>query len=120
MSVSESSYAAIESDAVTPNGPVLAALTSAGVGCFFVGLTTVLAAASKPLNAAFSMYKPSGALSGESTLAVIVWLLVWVVLGRRWHMRSLVPGRVLAVASVLLFLGLLMTFPPVVRVLAAL
>lgn len=120
MTTPQNISAAPSADVVMPNGPVLAALMSAGVGCFFVGFTTVLAAASKPLSAFFSMYKPSGALSGESTIAVVIWLIVWAVLARRWSGRTLALGKVLGVSCALLFLGLLMTFPPLVRVLSAL
>jgi Mn2+/Fe2+ NRAMP family transporter len=101
-------------------GPIAAALLAAGLGCFSVGLTTVLAAASQPLNKAFSLYTPSGALSGEAALSVAIWLAAWLLLGRRWRHSAEPFNRVLAAAYVLLFLGLAMTFPPIVHILAGL
>ncbi|MES2391362.1 MAG: hypothetical protein V4555_06965 [Acidobacteriota bacterium] len=104
----------------TGAGPIAAALLSAGLGCFFVGFTNVLAAASKPLTKAFSLYTPSGALSGEAALAVLIWLAAWVLLAKRWRSSSQPFTKVIYAAYALLFLGLLMTFPPVVHILAAL
>jgi fluoride ion exporter CrcB/FEX len=102
------------------NGPVAAALFSAGLGCFLIGLLNVLAAASKPLSKAFSIYAPSGALSGETTLAVVVWLAAWYLLAKRWRTSTQPFTNTLRAADLLLFAGLLMTFPPIVHTLAAL
>ena len=101
------------------NGPVAAAILSASVGCFLIALLNVIAAASKPMTKFFSFYVPSGALSGESTLAVVVWLVLWALLAKRWSARQLELGKVLLVSYALLFVGLLLTFPPVARTLAS-
>jgi hypothetical protein len=100
------------------SGPVLAALVAAGAGCFVLGLTDLLADASPKLNKLFNLYNPTGALSGETTLAVVVWLLLWFVLGRSWSSRAPKPGPVLGLAFAMLLLGLALTFPPIVDVLS--
>jgi len=60
---------------VLPNGPAAAALLSAGLACLTLGLLTTLAAAFPSLALALQWYQPTGELSGESTLAVGVWLV---------------------------------------------
>ena len=107
-------------DATRPiarSGAVLAALVSAGAGCFVLGLTDVLADASPRLNKLFNLYNPTGALSGETTLAVAVWLLLWFVLGRSWAARAPKLGPALGAAFAMLLLGLALTFPPIVDLL---
>jgi hypothetical protein len=93
-------------------GSVCAALVSAGLGCFLLGLTELLAAASPRLTTLFSFYKPSGALSGETTVAVVAWLAAWILLHRRWTARPPKVSAALVAAFVLLGLGLALTFPP--------
>jgi hypothetical protein len=95
-------------------GGVAAAMVAAGAGSFAMGLFYILGAV-KPLGPYFNLYKPSGALSGVSTAAIVVWLLVWVVLDRRWKTRHVRMGTASAVALGLLMLGLLLTYPPIER-----
>lgn len=100
--------------ASTAQGSVAAALVSAGVGCFLLGLTDVLADAIPAMNKLFNIYNPTGALSGETTLAVLLWLGTWFVLERKWSARPPKLGAALGLALVLLALGLVLTFPPIV------
>lgn len=99
------------------NGPTAAALVSAGLGCFLIGLLDLLADLIKPLNKAFSLYTPAGALSGETTLAVLIWLATWYILHRRWRSSTTRFQNALIAAYILLFAGILMTFPPFVHML---
>ncbi|SEB96895.1 hypothetical protein [Terriglobus roseus] len=93
-------------------GGVAAAMVAAGAGSFAMGVFYILGAL-KP--AYFNLYKPSGALSGVSTAAIVVWLAVWAVLGKRWQTRPIRMGAAGALALSLLALGLLLTYPPVER-----
>jgi len=44
---------------------------------------------------------------------MVVWLLIWLILHRRWQWRMLTMRRVSTAALALLILGLLLTFPPI-------
>jgi hypothetical protein len=54
------------------------------------------------INKLFTFYKPSGALSGVTTVAVIVWLVAWYVLARRWSTATVAMAKVNAAAFLLL------------------
>ena len=61
-----------------------------------------------------TFYKPSGPLSGVSTVAILVWLVTWGILEWRWRNRTVALRRISASALALLGLSLLLTFPPIV------
>jgi hypothetical protein len=94
-----------------------AMLVSAGAGCFSIGLFYLLGDKSAACNRLLSVYPASGALSGILVLGVVVWILCWAILARRWSSRP--PNVTTAVRmAILLLLGsLLLTFPPFVRLL---
>jgi hypothetical protein len=58
-------------------------------------------------------YKPTGPLSGVTTVAILIWLFTWGILEWRWRNRTIAVGRTNALALTLLGLSLLLTFPPV-------
>lgn len=95
------------------NGPAGAAILSAGIGCFAIGLLSVIGDGSKKMAGLFTFYRPTGPLSGVSSLGIAVWLVVWLVLARRWRSRTVAIGRVNIAAFVFLTLGLMLTFPPI-------
>ncbi|AHI68188.1 hypothetical protein BTL_4538 [Burkholderia thailandensis H0587] len=95
-----------------PNGPAAAAILAAGIGCFAVGLFALAGDAFSSIAHFFTFYTPTGPLSGVTTSAIVVWLLSWAVLSRRWNAISVALGRVSTIAFVLLALGILLTFPP--------
>jgi hypothetical protein len=95
------------------NGSACAAILAAGAGCFAMGALAVAGDASKRVAGTLNFYSPSGPLSGVSTMAVVVWLVVWMVLARLWRGKTVAMGRVNVVAFLLLAAGLLLTFPPV-------
>ena len=95
-----------------PNGPAAAAILAAGIGCFAVGLFATAGDAWPAVSRFFTFYQPTGALSGVTTSAIILWLVVWYALSRRWGARSVAIGKVNLAAFVLLALGVLLTFPP--------
>ena len=97
-----------------PNGLGAAAILSAGVGCFLVGLFFLAEDASPTIAHFFNFYPPAGALSGVSTVAVAVWLLLWFVLARTWRHKTIKMWPVNLLAFFLLAASLLLTFPPFV------
>lgn len=99
-------------DGTLTNGPAAAAILSAGVGCFVLGVLAVAADGLKPVAKLLTFYGPTGPLSGVSTVAIAIWLVCWLVLARLWGMRTMAMSKVNAVAFVLLGIGLLLTFPP--------
>lgn len=96
-----------------PNGPVAAAVLSCGFGCFLLGLLAIAADGSKALAATLNFYNPSGPLSGVTTVAIALWLLLWAFLAVRWKDQAVAFAKVSALAFVFLALGLLLTFPPI-------
>jgi fluoride ion exporter CrcB/FEX len=94
------------------NGPIAAALVACAFGCFLLGITAVAVDGSKRLASMLTFYKPTGPLSGVTTVSLAGWLLCWAVLASRWKNRDLNFRRISAAAFVFLALGLLLTFPP--------
>ncbi len=113
MSENTSAASSQAATSAVPNGPVAAALVACAIGCFALSALAVASDGSKRLAAALNFYNPTGPLSGVTTLAIAVWLVVWALLAARWRNRALAFGKVSAVAFTLLALGLLLTFPPV-------
>jgi hypothetical protein len=95
-----------------PNGPGAAAILAAGIGAFALGMLAVLADHVARFGKMMIFYRPTGPLSGVTTCAVVVWLVVWAVLDRSWRGRTVQERPLITAAMVLLLLGLLLTFPP--------
>lgn len=95
-----------------PNGPGAAAILAAGIGSAAIGILALAGDASKAINGLLTFYKPSGALSGVTTVAIIIWLVAWFILARRWGDKTVAMRRVNIAAFALLLVGLLLTFPP--------
>jgi fluoride ion exporter CrcB/FEX len=85
---------------------------AAGAGCAALGILAVVADASKPVARWLTFYLPTGPLSGVSTMAILFWLVTWVILARRWRRKTVAIAKVNAIAFLLLALGILLTFPP--------
>lgn len=105
--------AAPNSQALT-NGSGLAAILAAGIGSFVLAVLACAGDKSVAVRNILVFYKPTGALSGVTTTAIVAWLLAWGILEWRWRNRTVAAGRINAVAFALLGLSLLLTFPPVV------
>lgn len=95
----------------TVNGPALASLLAAGIGAFTLGFIVILNEAS--LFAAPTVYAPAGGVSGRTTLAVLIWLVAWGGLHRRWRQRQMEGRGVHVLSWILIGLGILLTLPPV-------
>jgi hypothetical protein len=95
------------------DGASLAAVFAAGIGAFAMGLFVVLHVVG--LYSAPGLYGPAGGVSGRTAFAVLVWLVAWALLHRRWRTKVPAPegvGRVIAATVALVVLGLVATFPP--------
>jgi multisubunit Na+/H+ antiporter MnhB subunit len=68
---------------------------------------------SAALKSLLIFYKPTGALSGVTTVAIVLWLLSWGMLDWRWSKKTVAAGRISVIALALLALSFLLTFPPV-------
>jgi hypothetical protein len=95
----------------TTNGAALAAFLGAGLGAFAMGLIVILNEAG--VFAAPALYGPAGGASGRTTFAVVLWLIAWVILHRRWSGRQLEAGRIHALTFGLIAVGLVLNLPPV-------
>jgi len=99
-------------DNAIPNGPGAAAVLAAGIGSAALGVLAISNDAFPTVNRLLNFYGPSGGLSGVSTCAVIIWLVAWFILGRRWSNTTVNLGMVNLIAFALLVVGVLLTFPP--------
>ncbi|MGH9595987.1 MAG: hypothetical protein ACRD3K_04225 [Edaphobacter sp.] len=95
------------------NGSGAAAILSASIGCLTLAILSIAAAASSSLKAILTFYKPTGPLSGVTTVAILVWLVTWAILDWRWKRTTLAMARINIAAFVLLVLAFLLTFPPI-------
>jgi hypothetical protein len=92
-------------------GKALAAMVAAGIGCAALGVLTTLAEVSPGLKNVLNVYDPVGPLSGKTTMAVMIWLMTWYVLARRWSVRPPVMKSALVATFVLIGVGFVGTFP---------
>ena len=98
------------------DGPGAAAMLAAGIGVFSLGLLTTLNEVSEALHdwlQSFEMGRGVGPLAGKTTVAVIVWLIAWLIMGIAWRKRDINIRRVFWIGLVLGLLGVLLMFPPV-------
>jgi hypothetical protein len=100
------------SDEAAPNGSAAAAILSAAAGSCTLGILAVVADGSKTVARWLTFYLPSGPLSGVTSVAILAWLVIWLVLSNRWRNRSVNLSRTNALAFLFLALALLLTFPP--------
>jgi hypothetical protein len=96
------------------NGAGAAAILSAGVGCFALALLALAGDKSAWVKSLLNFYRPTGSLSGVTTVAILLWLCLWGFLEWRWRKRTVAIGPICAAALVMLGLGLAFTFPPIV------
>jgi hypothetical protein len=102
-----------DSPALT-NGSGAAAILSAGIGSFAIAVLSLAGDKSASLKNSLIFYKPTGALSGVTTLGVVIWLIAWGVLEWRWRRNTIALAKINVLAFVLLGLSFLLTFPPAV------
>ena len=115
-----------------PNGPVVAAFLAAGIASLVIGIGVVLNEASAAIKAAigidfnaflqfdknFGLGSGVGPLSGKVGLAVIAFVVSWVLL-HLWLRGKEVNFRTGFIAAlVLVGLGFALTFPPIFKLFA--
>jgi len=96
-----------------PSGYGAAALLSAGIGSFALAAIAIASDRNAGFRRLMTLYKPTGPLSGVTTAALLVWLIVWGVLHLRWRKRDVRLPLVSAAAIVLLLVAFLLMFPPI-------
>jgi hypothetical protein len=69
------------------NGFGSAAILAAGIGVFVLAVLAIAADKAASLKQLMVFYKPTGPLSGVTTTAILVWLVVWAILNARWRGR---------------------------------
>lgn len=97
-------------------GKGLAAILSGSIGCFLMGMFAFLTEVSKAVKDLLTFYSPGGPLSGISTLAVIGWLGSWAVFYYLWRDREMGYHGVFITGMLLIGVGLVLMFPPVMEV----
>lgn len=102
---------------VIPNGSGAAAMLAAAVGSFVLALIAFAGDKSVPIKNSLNFYRPTGPLSGVTTVAILVWLLMWLILEWPWGNRAVTVSRINAISITLLVFGILLTFPPIVDLL---
>ncbi len=96
-----------------PNGSGAAALLSAGIGSLALAILAIVGDQSALLKSHLIFYKPTGPLSGVTTIAILIWLATWAILELRWSKKSIALKPISATALVLLILSIALTFPPI-------
>ena len=102
-----------------PNGPVAAVFISTGIASLVLGLFVTLNEMSADINnflkfdANYGIGSGVGPLSGKVTLAVIAFIVSWVVLHIVWRGKELDFRKVFIASLILVGLGFALTFPPI-------
>ncbi len=94
-----------------PMGPVAAAMIAGGVGAFVLGLATTLSEASETVHDALDWNAAVGPLSGKTLLAVIAWLVAWLILHLVYRGRDATLRAAFTITLTLVALGVLGTLP---------
>ena len=102
-----------------PNGPVAAAFLAAGIGSLVLGIFVVLNEVSEDISAFlrfdanYGLGSGVGPLSGKVALAVIAYLLSWVILHLVLRGKEVNFRNAFIVSLVLVGIGIALTFPPI-------
>lgn len=97
-----------------------AAFVASGVGSMVLGLATVLAEISEPIRSSLFWIRQGGPLSGETCLAVIAFVFSWGILTIAFKKHPIRLRTSFVIALALVSIGLLLTFPPIFRLVAQL
>src|SRR3990170_3399421 len=94
-----------------PTAPAVAAIISAAIGVFVLGLLTTLSEANTDIHDFLDIKNRVGPLSGKTTFSVIVYLVAWVALVPVLWKRTVPFANAMLIAAVLIALGFVGTFP---------
>jgi hypothetical protein len=92
-------------------------MLAAAIGSFLLAILAVAGDKSLPIKNSLNFYKPTGPLSGVTTVAIVAWLVAWGFLEWRWGKRAIDIGKINWISLALLVLSILLTFPPIVDLL---
>jgi uncharacterized membrane protein YfcA len=98
-----------------PDGPAGAAMLAAGFGILTLGLLTTLAVISDPIHdflGEWDFDQGVGPLAGKTTIAVIVWLVSWLVLYLWWRNKDVNLKTMFYSGLTLGIIGAIGMFPP--------
>lgn len=101
------------------DGPAIAAMISAGIGCAVIGIATVLAEAVPAVKETLTWWKPAGPLTGKTGIGVVIWLIGWFFLHLTLRKRELPFAKAWGLTLFFIILGLIGTFPPVFELFAS-
>lgn len=110
-----------------PSGPAAAVMIASGIGSFVIGIGVILNEYSAAIKGAigvdfnaflqfdknFGLGAGVGPLSGKVILAVIAFVVSWLLLHMAWRRRDVNLGRAFAATLILVALGFALTFPPI-------
>lgn len=108
-------------------GPAAAVMIASGIGSFVIGIGVILNEYSEVIKSwigvdfhaflefdkNFGLGAGVGPLSGKVVLAVIAFVVAWLVLHYAWRRRDVDLGRAFTATLVLVALGFALTFPPI-------
>jgi hypothetical protein len=94
------------------NGEAAAAILAAGIGSLVLGFVTAVSEVAGSLRPLMAFYRPAGPVSGRTMLAIVVWLVSWLLLHFFWKSRQVDFSKVVAWSVIFVVLGLAGTFPP--------
>lgn len=104
-----------------PSGPVAAVFVASGIASLVLGLFVTLNEMSPDIStflrfdANFGIGSGVGPLSGKVTLAVLAFVISWVVLHLMWRGKEIDFGKAFIASLVLVGLGFALTFPPIFK-----
>ena len=93
-------------------GAAAAAFIASGIGVFVLGLMTTGAEVSSGLKNILNWWNPAGPLSGKTGVAILAWIISWLVLNHLWRGEDKALRSAFTITMVLVGLGVLLTFPP--------
>ncbi len=105
--------AVLESEVSAADQAMSASMIAGGIGSLVLGITILLSEASPAVKALLTWTKGVGPLSGKTGVAVIAFVLSWVVLHYVFKGKSVNLTTSFIWTVVLVGLGILLTFPPV-------
>lgn len=103
----------VQTQAHVFTGVAAATFVAGGIGALVLGLMTTGAVISEGLKNALDWWNPAGPLTGKTGIAVIFWLISWILLNTLWKGKDVDLRKSFIITMVLIGLGLLFTFPPV-------
>ncbi len=97
---------------ISTNGEAAAAILAAGIGSLALGVVASSSEVAGSLRPMLAFYRPVGPLSGRTTVAVVIWLVSWLILHFKWKDRQIDFSKIFVWTLLMVAAGLVGTFPP--------